>query len=149
MTGIRASPPDVSLIQLQWSEAALQELGLRDAAVFEAWVNIPAAAEAAAEEEAEEDLFPRVTALPSFKERTYPREAAALTSRDLERAARVHEPDEITYDYQGEILPDGSEVCLFCGISEPRSGRLLSICFCWLCSEVAVVWDFSGRSRAN
>ena len=90
----------------------MQELGLRDAAVFEAWVDVPNTTEAAPEEDAEEDIYPRVTALPSFKERTYPRETAMLTSRDLERAARVHEPDEITYDYQGEILPDGSEVCL-------------------------------------
>ena len=92
----------------------MQELGLRDAAVFEAWVDMPQVPEVAPEEEAEEDVFPRVTALPSFKERTYPRETAVLTSKDLERAARVHEPDEITYDYQGEILEDGSEVCPLC-----------------------------------
>ena len=92
----------------------MQELGLRDAAVFEAWVDMPQVPEVAPEEEAEEDVYPRVTALPSFKERTYPRETAVLTSKDLERAARVHEPDEITYDYQGEILPDGSEVCPLC-----------------------------------
>lgn len=95
---------------------------MRDAAVFEAWVDMPQVPEVAPEEEAEEDVYPRVTALPSFKERTYPRETAVLTSKDLERAARVHEPDEITYDYQGEILPDGSEVCLLC--HTPQSQRL-------------------------
>jgi len=89
----------------------LQELGLRDAAVFEAWVDLPKVALAVPEEESEEDLFPRITALPSFKERTYPHERAELTSKDLERAARAHEPNEITYDYQGEFLPDGTEVC--------------------------------------
>lgn len=100
----------------------MQELGLRDAAVFEAWVDVPQVPQAAPEEEAEEDLFPRVTALPSFKERTYPREAAVLTARDLERASRVHKPDEITYDYQGEILPDGSEVRLLHGTRGCRLG---------------------------
>ena len=89
-------------------------------------MDVPQASLVAPEEEAEEDLFPRVTALPSFKERTYPREAAVLTARDLERAARVHEPYEITYDYQGEILPDGSEVCHFHGTQKCRSDWLSS-----------------------
>ena len=74
-------------------------------------MDVPKVALAAPEEESEEDIFPRVTALPSFKERTYPHERAELTSKDLERAARVHEPDEIMHDYQGELLPDGTEVC--------------------------------------
>jgi hypothetical protein len=89
----------------------LQELGLRDAAVFEAWVHVPAAAQLEQAEESEEDLFPRVTALPSLQRRTYPHETAALTPKDLERAARLHEPKEVVPSgFQGILLPDGNEV---------------------------------------
>ena len=89
----------------------LQELGLRDAAVFKAWVHVPAAAQPEQAEESEEDLFPRVTALPSLQRWTYPYEAAELTPKDLERAASLHEPKEVVPSgFQGILLPDGTEV---------------------------------------
>lgn len=89
-----------------------QELGLRDAALFEAWVEVTKAKEGPQEEEeAEEDLFPRVTALPSLRLRTYPHERAEMTPKDLQRAARLTEPDdELTHDFEGQYLPDGTEV---------------------------------------
>ena len=95
----------------------LQELGLRDAAVFEAWITVPEAVQIVAEEESEEDLFPRVTALPSLTHRTYPHERAQLTPRDLTRASRLHEPDEVQHNYQGEVLEDGSAVCPACSLN--------------------------------
>ena len=63
------------------------------------------------EEESEEDLFPRVTALPSLRLRTYPHERAELTQKDLQRAARLTQPDdELTHGFEGQYLPDGTEV---------------------------------------
>ena len=91
---------------------AMQELGLRDAAVFEAWVEVTAAEQGPQEEEeSEEDLFPRVTALPSLRLRTYPHERGEMTPKDLQRAARLTEPDDqLTHDFEGQYLPDGTEV---------------------------------------
>ncbi len=84
---------------------------MRDAAVFKAWVHVPPAAQLEPAEESEEDLFPRVTALPSLQRRTYPHETAELTPKDLQRAARLHEPTEIVPSgFQGIFLPDGTEV---------------------------------------
>ena len=91
---------------------AVQELGLRDAAVFKAWVEVIRAEEGPREEaESEEDLFPRVTALPSLRLRTYPHERAQMTPADLQRAARLTEPDDqLAHDFEGQYLPDGTEV---------------------------------------
>ena len=106
------------------STLPVQELGLRDAAVFDGWVVPPHWPEQASSEGAAltaaasgsgqggtppEDA-PPVTALPSLRLRTYPRGRAVLTQADMEKAARLHEDRDANFDMQGEILPDGTEV---------------------------------------
>jgi hypothetical protein len=95
----------------------LQELGLRDAAIIDAWVALPEVeaeeqplvAEGGEEGEDPGDA-PPIFALPSLDRRTYPRMRATLTPDDLKKAARVHLDNDISFDMQGEYLPNGMEV---------------------------------------
>ena len=90
----------------------MQELGLQDAAIINAWVALPEEEPSEAEEgQAEmrpEDAAP-VFAIPSLDRRTYPRTRANLSPDDLRLAARVHEDNDLSFDMQGEYLPNGME----------------------------------------
>lgn len=95
----------------------VQELGLRDAAVIEGWVELPEEEEASSSSSAEdvsEGQAAPALALPSLQHRLYPRTKAELTPADLEKAARVHEDSDPSFDLQGEYLSDGTEVRSIC-----------------------------------
>lgn len=94
----------------------VQELGLRDAAVIEGWVTLPEEEEATTTsgEDVSEGQAAPALALPSLQHRLYPRTKAELTPADLEKAARVHEDSDPSFDIQGEYLSDGTEVRSIC-----------------------------------
>ena len=116
----RVKAPRLPLVAPCRHGLLVQELGLRDAAVFDGWVVPPPRPDAAPElaesaaadgrEGAPSEDAPPVTALPSIRHRTYPRGRAVLTEADMEKAARLHEDRDASFDTQGEILPDGTEV---------------------------------------
>ncbi|CAL8461852.1 g1383 [Coccomyxa elongata] len=89
-----------------------KELGLRDAAVIDGWVELPEEEEQLTSSSGQvmhtEERAPP-TALPSLHHRLYPRSKAQLTPADLQKAARVHEDRDPSFDMQGEYLSDGTE----------------------------------------
>ncbi len=89
-----------------------QELGLQDVAVIDGWVELPEEEELTSSSgqgiHTDEQAPP--TALPSLHHRLYPRSKAQLTPADLQKAARVHEDRDPSFDMQGEYLSDGTEV---------------------------------------
>ncbi len=120
----------------------LQELGLRDAAVIEGWVELPKEepASSSADDAAEGVTVPAL-ALPSLHHRLYPRTKAVLTPADLEKAAHVHEDRDPSFDMQGEYLSDGTEVRATLPLSDalcvPQTPLLSP--FCCACSMQVII----------
>ncbi len=86
----------------------------------------------------------RGPALPSLQHRLYPRSKAQLTPADLQKAARVHEDRDPSFDMQGEYLSDGTEVRPFVRPSFDMLGNS-----CRMAPRRAPLCTPSFTSRAN